>query len=74
MDVVKFVSMTDSLFLGRMHLHENKLIEYLFWKGVEKEKACKLVSSTTRITHASCWTIQEVDMPYCEGSCNTYTK
>uniref|UniRef100_UPI003AAB67E3 mucin-2-like n=1 Tax=Centroberyx gerrardi TaxID=166262 RepID=UPI003AAB67E3 len=41
---------------------------------VEREKACKLKSMKTRINHNSCQSIQEVDMPYCEGSCNTFTK
>uniref|UniRef100_A0A669CEH4 CTCK domain-containing protein n=1 Tax=Oreochromis niloticus TaxID=8128 RepID=A0A669CEH4_ORENI len=27
----------------------------------------------TSITHNNCWSAQEVDMPYCEGSCITYT-
>ncbi|XP_028286248.1 intestinal mucin-like protein [Parambassis ranga] len=41
---------------------------------VEKEKACKLVSMKTRVTVKNCQSDQEVDMPYCEGSCNTFTK
>ncbi|XP_044212886.1 intestinal mucin-like protein [Thunnus albacares] len=41
---------------------------------VEKEKACKLVSMKTRIKHKDCWSKEEVDVPYCEGSCNTFTK
>ncbi|XP_030281364.1 mucin-2 isoform X2 [Sparus aurata] len=41
---------------------------------VEKEKACKLVTMKTHITHKSCQSYQEVQMPYCEGSCNTFTK
>ncbi|CAI5665011.1 unnamed protein product [Oreochromis niloticus] len=40
---------------------------------VEKEKACKFMSMKTNITHNNCTSAQEVDMPYCEGSCNTYT-
>ncbi|XP_005952623.1 intestinal mucin-like protein [Haplochromis burtoni] len=40
---------------------------------VEKEKGCKLMSMTTHITFNGCQSSQEVDMPYCEGSCNTYT-
>lgn len=43
-------------------------------KGVEKDKACKVVSMTTRVTHNGCQAEEEVDMPYCEGSCNTFTK
>ncbi|XP_073328951.1 intestinal mucin-like protein [Pagrus major] len=41
---------------------------------VEKEKACKIVTMKTHITHKSCQSYQEVEMPYCEGSCNTFTK
>uniref|UniRef100_A0A668S7D0 Mucin 2, oligomeric mucus/gel-forming n=1 Tax=Oreochromis aureus TaxID=47969 RepID=A0A668S7D0_OREAU len=40
---------------------------------VEKEKGCKLMSMKTHITVNGCQSAQEVDMPYCEGSCNTYT-
>uniref|UniRef100_A0A3Q0RGL3 Zmp:0000001332 n=1 Tax=Amphilophus citrinellus TaxID=61819 RepID=A0A3Q0RGL3_AMPCI len=41
---------------------------------VEKEKACKLMPMKTNITYNKCQSVQEVDMPYCEGSCNTYTR
>ncbi|XP_068580289.1 mucin-2-like [Cebidichthys violaceus] len=41
---------------------------------VEREKACKVVSMKMHVTHNSCQSHQEVDMPYCEGSCNTFTK
>ncbi|XP_053175679.1 intestinal mucin-like protein [Scomber japonicus] len=41
---------------------------------VEKEKACKLVSMTTKIIHNGCQSNQKIYMPYCEGSCNTFTK
>ncbi|KAF7658620.1 hypothetical protein LDENG_00009980 [Lucifuga dentata] len=41
---------------------------------VEKEKACKLVPMRTHVLHQGCQSVQEVDMPYCEGSCNTFTK
>ncbi|XP_068459808.1 mucin-2-like [Clinocottus analis] len=41
---------------------------------IEKDKACKLVSMKTHVWHNSCQSKQEVDMPYCEGSCNTFTK
>ncbi|KAM9376054.1 mucin-2-like [Pholidichthys leucotaenia] len=41
---------------------------------VEKEKACKLASMKTLITFQQCQTDHEVEMPYCEGSCNTFTK
>ncbi|KAM3849859.1 mucin-5B [Diretmus argenteus] len=42
--------------------------------SVEKEKGCKLGSMRTQISHKGCQSIQEVDIPYCEGSCNTFTK
>ncbi|XP_037539630.1 mucin-2-like [Nematolebias whitei] len=41
---------------------------------VEKDKACKLITMKTHINHRDCQTEQEVEMPYCEGSCNTFTK
>ncbi|KAM3609421.1 uncharacterized protein V6R79_014611 [Siganus canaliculatus] len=41
---------------------------------MEKERACKKVSMTTRITSNGCQTKEEVEMPYCEGSCNTFSK
>ncbi|XP_035518766.1 mucin-2-like [Morone saxatilis] len=41
---------------------------------VEKEKACKLEYMKTFVTLKDCKSDQEVDMPYCEGSCNTFTK
>ncbi|XP_029909713.1 intestinal mucin-like protein [Myripristis murdjan] len=41
---------------------------------VEKEKACKIGSMRIHILHKGCRSTREVDMPYCEGSCNTYTK
>ncbi|KAG7245445.1 hypothetical protein INR49_010896 [Caranx melampygus] len=41
---------------------------------VEKEKACKLVPMKTRVQDNGCASYEEVDMPYCEGSCNTFTK
>uniref|UniRef100_A0A3P8PJY8 Uncharacterized protein n=1 Tax=Astatotilapia calliptera TaxID=8154 RepID=A0A3P8PJY8_ASTCA len=37
------------------------------------EKPCKLMFMKINITHNNCWSAQEVDMPYCQGSCNTYT-
>ncbi|XP_042338034.1 intestinal mucin-like protein [Plectropomus leopardus] len=40
---------------------------------VEKENGCKLVSMKKHITHNRCQSYSEVDVPYCEGSCNTYT-
>ncbi|XP_028304413.1 intestinal mucin-like protein [Gouania willdenowi] len=41
---------------------------------VEKDKTCKKVSMKIRITHKGCSSNEEVDMPFCEGSCNTFTK
>ncbi|XP_038568598.1 LOW QUALITY PROTEIN: mucin-2-like [Micropterus salmoides] len=41
---------------------------------VEREKACKLESMKTQIMLRDCQSYQEVDMPYCEGSCNTFAK
>ncbi|XP_029607914.1 mucin-2 [Salmo trutta] len=41
---------------------------------VEKDKACKIGSMKSFINHMSCQSIEEVEMPYCEGSCNTFTK
>ncbi|XP_060891510.1 mucin-2-like [Labrus mixtus] len=41
---------------------------------VEREKACKKGSMKTYIMHKGCQSYQEVDMPYCEGSCNTFSK
>uniref|UniRef100_A0A8C4F7I0 Mucin-2 n=1 Tax=Dicentrarchus labrax TaxID=13489 RepID=A0A8C4F7I0_DICLA len=41
---------------------------------VEREKGCKVLSMKTRITHKNCQSYQEIEMPYCEGSCNTFTK
>uniref|UniRef100_A0A3Q0RXC1 Zmp:0000001332 n=1 Tax=Amphilophus citrinellus TaxID=61819 RepID=A0A3Q0RXC1_AMPCI len=40
---------------------------------VEKDKACKIMSMKTHIRVKGCQSVQEVDMPYCEGSCNTHT-
>nr|XP_046208035.1 mucin-2-like [Oncorhynchus gorbuscha] len=41
---------------------------------VEKDKACKVGSMKSFINHKSCQSVEEVEMPYCEGSCNTFTK
>lgn len=41
---------------------------------VEREKACKLQSMETEIMFGNCQSYQEVNMTYCEGSCNTFTK
>ncbi|XP_054901720.1 intestinal mucin-like protein [Poeciliopsis prolifica] len=39
---------------------------------VEKEKACRLVNQTTPINHNGCQS--KLNMPSCEGSCDTSTK
>ncbi|XP_014835070.1 PREDICTED: intestinal mucin-like protein [Poecilia mexicana] len=39
---------------------------------VEKEKACRLFNRTTPINHNGCQS--ELNMPSCEGSCDTFTK
>ncbi|XP_037109335.1 mucin-2-like isoform X50 [Syngnathus acus] len=41
---------------------------------MEQEKACKPVPNKVHITHKNCRSTEELDIPYCEGSCNTYTK
>ncbi|XP_029378516.1 mucin-2-like isoform X2 [Echeneis naucrates] len=41
---------------------------------LEKEKACKVISMKKRILHNGCQSNQEVDIPYCEGRCNTFMK
>ncbi|XP_059191541.1 intestinal mucin-like protein [Centropristis striata] len=38
-----------------------------------KENGCKLLAMKQYIQHKGCQSYQEVDMPYCEGSCNTFT-
>uniref|UniRef100_A0A673CI73 Mucin 2, oligomeric mucus/gel-forming n=1 Tax=Sphaeramia orbicularis TaxID=375764 RepID=A0A673CI73_9TELE len=45
-----------------------KLTVCVFQKGVEKDKACKLKSVKTRISHGGCQSEEEVEVPYCEGS------
>ncbi|XP_040894160.1 mucin-2-like [Toxotes jaculatrix] len=41
---------------------------------VEKEKACKLMTMKIHVLHKDCESYEGVDMPYCEGSCNTFSK
>lgn len=41
---------------------------------MEKEQTCRLIPMKTNITFKGCNSSNEVDMPYCEGSCNTFTK
>ncbi|KAM9854785.1 mucin-5B [Aulostomus maculatus] len=40
---------------------------------VEKSRACKLVQNKTRIEVNTCMSNEEVDTPFCEGSCNTFS-
>lgn len=72
MAAVKSVSMTFDLLLSRWGAHM-KLIVCPVRKGVEKE-ACKLVPKKTKVFQKDCQSYQEVEMPYCEGLCNTFTK
>ncbi|CAN9499391.1 unnamed protein product [Ophioblennius macclurei] len=41
---------------------------------MEKQQTCRLMPMKTNITLGDCTSIHEVDVPYCEGSCNTFTK
>ncbi|CAL8356587.1 unnamed protein product [Lota lota] len=41
---------------------------------VELDKGCKRGSMKQRITHNGCQAREDVDMPYCEGSCNTFAR
>ncbi|XP_059920761.1 mucin-2-like [Gadus macrocephalus] len=41
---------------------------------VEMDKGCKRGSMRQRITHNGCQAREDVDMPYCEGSCNTFAR
>ncbi|XP_047246477.1 mucin-2-like [Girardinichthys multiradiatus] len=41
---------------------------------MEIDKACKLISMKTLVLRHGCQSEHEVEMPYCEGSCNTFTK
>ncbi|XP_056458828.1 mucin-2-like [Gadus chalcogrammus] len=38
------------------------------------DKGCKRGSMRQRITHNGCQAREDVDMPYCEGSCNTFAR
>ncbi|KAI4825290.1 hypothetical protein KUCAC02_020976 [Chaenocephalus aceratus] len=42
--------------------------------GLEREKGCKTVSTKTFVMHKGCQSYNEVAIPYCEGTCNTFTK
>ncbi|XP_010792398.1 mucin-5B-like [Notothenia coriiceps] len=50
------------------------IIVCLFLKGLEREKGCKTVSTKTFVMHKGCQSYNEVEIPYCEGTCNTFTK
>ncbi|KAK5902125.1 hypothetical protein CesoFtcFv8_007414 [Champsocephalus esox] len=41
---------------------------------LEREKGCKTVSTKTFVMHKGCQSYNEVAIPYCEGTCNTFTK
>lgn len=41
---------------------------------MEKQQTCRLIPMKTKVTLNGCSSVDEVDMPYCEGSCNTYTR
>ncbi|KAJ8002529.1 hypothetical protein DPEC_G00159860 [Dallia pectoralis] len=41
---------------------------------IEIDKACKIGSMKTKVSYKGCQSVLDVDMPYCEGSCNTFTK
>ncbi|RVE71724.1 hypothetical protein OJAV_G00054840 [Oryzias javanicus] len=40
---------------------------------VEKERVCRVTSMKTPVSQNGCKSTEDVDMPYCEGSCNTFT-
>uniref|UniRef100_A0AAY4DDJ6 Uncharacterized protein n=1 Tax=Denticeps clupeoides TaxID=299321 RepID=A0AAY4DDJ6_9TELE len=39
-----------------------------------KDQACKVETMLKTITYKGCQSVEEVEMTYCEGSCNTYSK
>uniref|UniRef100_A0A3B3I7T5 Mucin-2-like n=1 Tax=Oryzias latipes TaxID=8090 RepID=A0A3B3I7T5_ORYLA len=41
---------------------------------VEKDSACNVTSMKTHVSQNDCQSKEEVDMPYCEGSCITFTR
>ncbi|KAK5902119.1 hypothetical protein CesoFtcFv8_007408 [Champsocephalus esox] len=41
---------------------------------LERDKGCKTVSTKTFVMHKGCQSYNEVAIPYCEGTCNTFTK
>ncbi|MBN3292585.1 MUC2 protein, partial [Polypterus senegalus] len=41
---------------------------------LEKNKSCKLQTTTTFITDRGCKSLQPIDMTFCEGACDTYSK
>uniref|UniRef100_A0A665UKP3 Mucin 2, oligomeric mucus/gel-forming n=1 Tax=Echeneis naucrates TaxID=173247 RepID=A0A665UKP3_ECHNA len=51
----------------------NKLL-MVSWIIAVYSKSCKVISMKKRILHNGCQSNQEVDIPYCEGRCNTFMK
>uniref|UniRef100_A0A8C7X1W1 Zmp:0000001332 n=1 Tax=Oryzias sinensis TaxID=183150 RepID=A0A8C7X1W1_9TELE len=41
---------------------------------VEKDSACNVTSMKTHVSQNDCQSKEEVDMPYCEGSCITFAR
>lgn len=74
MAAVKPVSEIFAFQLHEWYANNNNLMRSIFCPGVEKEKGCKIRTMKTYVNHHGCQSEQEVDMPYCEGSCNTFTK
>lgn len=42
--------------------------------GVEKARACKVESVQTLIFYQGCQSAEKVEVTYCEGACNTFTR
>ncbi|KAL4622750.1 mucin-2-like [Arapaima gigas] len=40
---------------------------------VEKERACKVDSMKTQIFYEGCQSVDQVEMTFCQGACNTFT-
>ncbi|KAJ8248887.1 hypothetical protein GJAV_G00228850 [Gymnothorax javanicus] len=40
---------------------------------VEKQRACKVATSKTHIIQDACQSVDEIEMTYCEGACDTYS-
>jgi len=43
-------------------------------QGVEKKRGCKLGSKKVQVQHNGCQAREKVDMTFCEGACNTFTR